>query len=68
MKITDIKREFKKGKIQIFNDIHDPKPFCKLTDQQNLFNHYYKTDNYSSRPFDLPIIKLSEYKKLKLWN
>ncbi len=61
----EIKEKFKNKEIQFLNDTTNIEIFCFLSDSNsNLFGYYYsEIDGASSKPYDLPIIKLSEIKE-----
>jgi hypothetical protein len=58
----------KNKQVQFINDNHDVELFCKLSNSnKNLFNHYYTGENeFSSKPFDLPIIRISKIRKTSI--
>lgn len=60
--------KLKNRELQFLNDNHDVELFCQLSNSnKNLFNYYYTGENeYSSKPFDSPIIRISKIRKTSI--
>lgn len=70
LSIEDTLIKLKNKEIQFLNDNHDVELFCKLSNSnKNLFNYYYTGNNeFSSTPFDIPIIRISKVMKTNFSN
>lgn len=64
MKKEEVKKKLEAGELQFYNDSHNTELFCYLSNSNsNLFKYYYsQKEGCSFKPYNLPIINLSQVK------